>query len=118
MMTFDNGAVTTFQYDDCHRPVTIQASRNGVDLLFMDYQYDPVGNITQLDYNRRLPDQTWAQSVETFSYDWLDRLVSAQGDYGSLSYSYDPVGNRLSQNGLFYSYNIMNELLSISDGCY
>jgi RHS repeat-associated protein len=115
-MTFHNGAVTTFQYDDCHRPVTIKASKNGVDLLSMNYQYDPAGNMTQLDYNRRLPDQTWFQSTETFSYDWLDRLTGAQGDYGSLSYSYDPVGNHLSRNGTTYTYNAMNELLSASDG--
>ncbi|MBU7045882.1 MAG: hypothetical protein HXS54_05545, partial [Theionarchaea archaeon] len=115
-MTFNNGAVTTFQYNDCHRPVNIQASRNGTDLLFIDYQYDQIGNITQLDYKRRLPDQTWFQSTETFQYDWLDRLTGAEGDYGSLLYSYDPAGNRLSQNGLVYTYSTMNELLSISDG--
>jgi RHS repeat-associated protein len=33
-----------------------------------------------------------------------------------LTYSYDPVGNRLSKNGLTYMYNTMNELFSISDG--
>jgi len=45
-----------------------------------------------------------------------DEVVSVQGDYGSLSYSYDPVGNRLSQNNLTYTYSDMNELLSITDG--
>ena len=69
-----------------------------------------------MDYKRRLPDQTWFQPFETFQYDWLDRLTGAEGDYGSLLYSYDPAGNRLSQNGLVYTYSTMNELLSISDG--
>jgi len=115
-MTFSNGTETSYQYDNCHRPTTIQAVKNDTDLLAMNYQYDPVGNITQLDYHRRLPDQQWAESTETFSYDWLDRLILAQGDYGSLSYTYDPVGNRLSQNGVTYTYNNMNELLSISNG--
>ncbi|MBU7025318.1 MAG: hypothetical protein HXS48_00135, partial [Theionarchaea archaeon] len=115
-MTFGNGTTTSFQYDNCHRPITIQAFRNGVDLLIMNYQYDPVGNITQLEYSRRTHDQQWVQSVETFQYDWLDRLVSAQGDYGSILYSYDPMGNRLSKNGLAYTYSNMNELLSISSG--
>ncbi|MGC1122709.1 MAG: RHS repeat-associated core domain-containing protein [Candidatus Methanofastidiosia archaeon] len=81
----------------------------------MSYQYDPVGNVTQLGYGR-LRDTQWVQSSEVFAYDGLDRLVSAQGDYGSLTYSYDGVGNRLSQNELTYTYNPMNELLSITDG--
>jgi len=115
-MIYSNGVVTTYQYDSRHRPVTLHAQKDGTDLLLITYQYDATNNITQLEYNRRLPDQQWEQSVETFGYDWLNRLVSAQGDYGSLSYSYDSVGNRTSLNDLTYTYNTMNELLSISDG--
>jgi len=44
------------------------------------------------------------------------RLISAQGEYGSLSYSYDAVGNRTSLSALTFMYNSMNELFSISDG--
>ncbi|MBU7012618.1 MAG: hypothetical protein HXS46_18200 [Theionarchaea archaeon] len=115
-MTFDNGTVTSYQYDSCHKPTVIEVCRNDTDFLTMHYQYDAAGNITQLDYDRRLVDQTWEQSSKIFQYDWLDRLILAQGDYGSLSYSYDPAGNRLSQNDLTYTYSNMNELLSISDG--
>jgi RHS repeat-associated protein len=111
-MVFNNGVTTSFTYDDCHRPVTIDTLKGDIPLLSMDYHYDPVGNITQLEYSR---DQ-WIQSEETFQYDWLDRLVSAQGDYGVLQYSYDSVGNRLSQNGITSTYNNMNELVSVSDG--
>ncbi|MBU7018354.1 MAG: hypothetical protein HXS44_12660, partial [Theionarchaea archaeon] len=114
-MTFSNGAVTTFQYDSNDRPIAMQASKNSENLLIMNYTYDLEGNITQLDYQRRLPDQTWTESQETFVYDWLDRLVEAQGDY-HLSYQYDGTGNRLSLNGLGYTYNSMNELVTISDG--
>jgi len=114
-MTYSNGVVTTYQYDNRKRPVTIHAQRNGTDLLTMNYQYDPVSNITQLGYNR-LQSEEWIESEETFEYDWLDRLVSAEGDYELQSYSYDPLGNRLSQNDHVYTYNNMNELLSISDG--
>lgn len=114
--TYGNGITTNYQYDTCDRPLHILAQRNDTDILSMSYQYDAVGNIIQRSYERELPDQQWAQSTETFQYDWLDRLVFAQGDYGSLSYSYDPLGNRLSQNDLVYSYNAMNELISISNG--
>ncbi|MGD2250052.1 MAG: RHS repeat-associated core domain-containing protein, partial [Candidatus Methanofastidiosia archaeon] len=115
-MIYNNGVMTSYQYDNCNRILNIQAQQNNEDILLLNYQYDLVGNITLVNYDRRLPDQQWAESVETFQYDWLDRLISAEGDYGSLSYSYDPVGNRLSQNDLLYTYNTMNELLSISDG--
>jgi RHS repeat-associated protein len=115
-MTYSNGVVTAYHYDDRHRLTTLHAQKGTEDLLLMNYHYDSARNITQLEYNRRLPDQQWEQSVETFGYDWLNRLVSAQGDYGLLSYSYDSVGNRLSLNGVTYTYNSMNELLSISDG--
>jgi RHS repeat-associated protein len=87
-----------------------------MDLLYMLYQYDSTGNILQLEYDRRTPDNQWVQSTEVFQYDWLDRLVSSQGDYGSMMYSYDPVGNRSALNDLDYTYNIMNELVSINDG--
>ena len=46
----------------------------------------------------------------------MDRLVEVQGDYGVVTYSYDSVGNRSSQNSLIYTYNDMNELVSMSDG--
>jgi RHS repeat-associated protein len=111
-MTYSNGVSTTYEYDSCSRNVTIHAQKNDIDLLLLHYQYDPVGNITQMDYGRRLADQQWVQSAEIFQYDWLNRLVTAEGNYGLLSYAYDPVGNRSSSNGVTYTYNTMNELIS------
>jgi RHS repeat-associated protein len=116
--TYENGVITTYQYDNRNRTVSIGSQRDNTDLLLMNYQYDPVGNVIQSIFGRRLPDHQWVQSQETFDYDWLDRLVLAQGDYGILSYSYDPVGNRLSENDVTYIYNNMNELLSTSEGFY
>jgi RHS repeat-associated protein len=115
-VTYGNSITTSYQYDNRNRPVSMQATKNDTDILFMNYQYDPVGNITHLNYERRLPDQQWTQSTEFFEYDSMDRLLSAQGDYGSFMYSYDPVGNRLSQNNLTYTYSSMNELISTNDG--
>jgi RHS repeat-associated protein len=114
-MTYTNGVTTTYQYDACHRPVAIHAQKH-TDLLLMEYQYDPVGNITQMNYNRQSSDEQWVESSETYQYDWLDRLVGAQGDYGWVTYSYDALGNRILKNDSVYTYNDMNELLSISNG--
>jgi RHS repeat-associated protein len=115
-VTYENGITTTYQYDNRDRTTNMDAEGNGTDFLSLNYQYDFSGNVTQLDYKRRSPNQQWVQSVETFQYDWLDRLIAAQGDYGTLVYSYDPAGNRLSHNGLTYTYNVVNELVSINDG--
>jgi RHS repeat-associated protein len=115
-MTYENTTITRYQYDTRNRPLTVHTQENDADLLLLQYQYDDANNVTELDYERKLPDQQWAESTEVFTYDALDRLVAAQGDYGSLSYSYDPAGNRLSCNNITYSNNNMNELLSTSDG--
>ncbi len=115
-IVYGNNVMTSYQYDTCHRPVAIAAQKNGTDLLLMSYQYDSVGNVTQMGYSRRCADQQWVQSVETFQYDALDRLLSAQGDYGVITYAYDSAGNRVMQNDLTYTYSSVNELLSMSDG--
>ncbi|MBU7022370.1 MAG: exo-alpha-sialidase, partial [Theionarchaea archaeon] len=115
-MTYSNGVVTEFQHDALHRPTTINARLNETGLLQMGYQYDPVGNITHLQYNRKTSEGEWEQSAETYQYDSLDRLTATLDQNGSLSYTYDSTGNRLSLNDLTYSYNAMNELLSTSDG--
>jgi len=115
LVTYDNGVTTTFDYDARRRPLNISASRNDTALLQLDYSYDAGGNITHLTYNR-LEDQQWRESAQTYSYDWLNRLISAQGTSYTYTYTYDAVGNRLSRNDLTYTYNEMNELLSTSDG--
>jgi RHS repeat-associated protein len=115
-MAYNNDTVTTYEYNSCRRPVSIHAQMDGTDLLVLNYQYDPAGNISQLEYGRRLPDQQWAESLQNFGYDWLNRVVSAEEGTDTLVYTYDAAGNRLSQNDTAYTYDTMNELLSGSDG--
>jgi RHS repeat-associated protein len=112
---YENGTATTLDYDNRCRPLTLHTQKGDTDLLFMSYQYDSTGNITQMEYDRRMPDFQWEQSMQTFSYDWLNRLTSSQGN-STVVYSYDSVGNRTSLNNTQYTYNNMNQLLSISDG--
>jgi YD repeat-containing protein len=115
-MAYNNDTVTTYEYNSCRRPVSIHAQMDGTDLLVLNYQYDPAGNISQLEYGRRLPDQQWAESLQNFGYDWLNWVVSAEEGTDTLVYTYDAAGNRLSQNDTAYTYDTMNELLSGSDG--
>lgn len=66
-------------------------------VLDLSYDYLPTGQVKgitdNLDLNRS----------QSFSYDPLGRLTEARGIYGSLGYTYDGAGNRLTetfQNGL------------------
>ena len=53
--------------------------------------YDPSGNITSIT------DNLASSRTQTLGYDNLNRLNSASGLYGSQSYTYDGVGNRLTR---------------------
>ena len=44
-----------------------------------------------------------SNQVETFGYDFLDRLTSASGPYTE-SYTYNQIGNILTKNGVSYGY--------------
>jgi RHS repeat-associated protein len=61
----------------------------GADLLELTYGYDPAGNITQIENNYFTALQEWVTWSEVYTYDTLDRLVSAANGFGSISYAYD-----------------------------
>ncbi len=84
-LTYGNGLSLAQAYDLRYQIRSIEAG----SALNLAYIQDPNGNITEIT---NLDDLTRSQ---TFGYDDIDRLVSATGIYGTLSYRYDPVGNRL-----------------------
>jgi RHS repeat-associated protein len=54
---------------------------------------------------------------QTFDYDAMSRLTSATGLYGSQGFTYDAVGNRLTQSTDVYTYpTTSHRLTSISNG--
>jgi RHS repeat-associated protein len=73
----------TFDLDYRVTHMTHQAVRNA------QYSYDNSDNITDLTDNLN------SDKHQIFSYDALNRLSAADGEYGGLSYSYDANGNRL-----------------------
>ena len=77
------------------------------------YTYDNAGNRTsKTNYLNGI--------TENYTYDALYELTQVtQGANTTESYSYDPVGNRLSSLGVpLYNYNSSNELTSTSQGGY
>ncbi len=115
-MTYGNGLTQTLTYDQDYRLSTLTSGSALTTVLDLSYDYDANGNITTIDH---LNEPT---NNQLFSYDVLDRLSGSTGDYGSLSYQYDPIGNRLQKsttenaqiNTEDYSYNTgSNQLNSV-----
>lgn len=89
LASYVTGAVThqfTYQYN---RPRHISTS-GGTDSLDLTYGYDNVGNVIDITDPR-------SNASQAFMLDPLDRLDTANGPWGSLHWTYDQAGNRLSE---------------------
>ncbi len=100
-LVLGNGVTTTNSYD----PLTLRLSNlttqsGGQSLQGLSYTYDPIGNITAI------ADAVTSGNSQTFQYDDLNRLTYAQGNYGTVSYSYNAIGNIITKEGRTYSYGI------------
>src|SRR6185437_7633377 len=76
----------------------------------LSYAYYPTNNV------QTITDATNSGNNQSFNYDNLQRLASAQGGYGWLAWTYDKNGNRLSQTFgsaiTTYGYGTANDLLT------
>jgi RHS repeat-associated protein len=108
-LTRPNGVNTNYSYDSLSRLQSVlhQAGTNTIDGA--SYLYDNAGNRTsKTNYLNNI--------TENYTYDPLYQLTQVtQGATTTESYSYDPVGNRLSSLGMpSYAHNSSNELTSTS----
>jgi RHS repeat-associated protein len=114
-ISYQNDVTTTYVYDLRGRPEEIRTSKDGTDLMNLTYNYDAAGNILHM----KNEDSSSTKEEWNYTYDPLDRLLTAAGgppgETYSLSYQYDSTGNRTQLNSTAYTYNEMNELLSLSD---
>ena len=86
-MTYGNGLNRTLSYDQQYRIEGIQTGA-AQDL---GYLFDPNGNITDITNNLD------ALKNKNYTYDTLNRLTDSTGPWGTLGWTYDNVGNRLTQ---------------------
>ena len=95
-LTYGNGLARTVGYDQQYRISSIQTGA----VQNLSYSRDANGNIT------KITDAINPTKNKTFSYDALDRLTGGTGPWGSLSWTYDGVGNRQTQveNGATSTY--------------
>jgi len=93
-LTRGNGVTTEFAYDAASRLTLISHKKpDGTVLSSFAYTFDPAGNITEMRFANG--------DVAQYDYDAKDQLT-AEHRRGTLNYditfSYDPVGNRLTQS--------------------
>ncbi len=85
-MTHGNGLVRTVGYDLQYRVASLQTGT----IQDLTYVPDPNGNVQDIVDNLN------SNKNKNFSYDSHNRLDGATGPWGSLSWTYDDVGNRLT----------------------
>ena len=96
-LTFGSGLTDVRDFDLQYR-LTDKTAGMVQDL---DFAYAPTGNITAIT------DHLDPAETRSFVYDPLYRLTSATGPYGTIGYTYDDVGNRLTrtENGQLDNYS-------------
>ena len=90
-LTFGNGVAETRSFDLDYR-MTSLADAGASPLQNLTYAYDAANNVSSI------ADGVTSANSQSFGYDALNRLTSATGGYGSFGYTYDSVGNRLTQS--------------------
>ncbi|MCE9773599.1 sugar-binding protein [Shewanella algae] len=114
--TFGNGIVRNVEMDTSGRIDLLTDSKSGVIKNKLDPSYDGNDNLVRLiDWVDRNND------IDNLVYDGVDRLLSADGRWGTGRYTYDGMGNILSRTlnnvNIGYSYNNLNQLSKLS-GAY
>jgi len=101
---YGNGVVTVYSYHPQNLRLTQILTVNPVGEILqnLNYTYDKLGNIINIDDLVNTADQT-------FQYDALNRLITANGNYCSGSpclktFVYDTIGNIMQKDGLNYTY--------------
>jgi RHS repeat-associated protein len=109
-MSFGFGAIETDTLDATYRATRVQVGSSGSRGLVLDRSLswidDEVTGIVDNNNPGTSPPFTYSAQTQAFAYTATHRLAAATGYYGALAWTYDAVGNRLSEtrNGVASSY--------------
>jgi RHS repeat-associated protein len=112
-MTRPNGLSSNYTYDNLSRLLSVLHQSGSTTLDGASYTVDNAGN-------RASKTDKLANVTSNYTYDPIYQLTQVtQSASTTESYSYDPVGNRLSSLGVSsYTSNTSNELTSTSNATY
>ena len=112
-MTRPNGVTTNYSFNNMSRLLSVLHQQGGSTIDGATYTVDAAGN-------RTAKADALAGVTSNYTYDPLYELTQVtQTTNTTESYSYDPVGNRLSSAGVSaYTNNSSNELTSTSAASY
>jgi RHS repeat-associated protein len=112
-LTRPNTVNTSYGYDSLSRLLSVTHAKGGATLGGAAYTVDNAGN-------RTAKSDLYAGVTTNYGYDNIYELLNAtQGGSTTESYTYDPVGNRLTALGsAAWNYNTSNELNSRPGASY
>ncbi len=121
-MMYPNGRETGYTYDDGNRLVNLVNTDGAGVVSGYAYTLDAVGN--RLQVTETGPGNS--SSVTAYEYDLLSRLHTVTFPGTTVTYTYDPMGNRLSMattagntsSTIAYSYDAGDQLLSAGETTY
>ena len=110
---YGNGVTTSYQYyPQNYRLFSISTVKGTQGLINQSYSYDNAGNVMGIT------DSINSNRTRTFNYDDLNRLKKETCvATGTLTYTYNKIGNILSKEGVTYTYGSKpHAVSSTSDG--
>ncbi len=90
--SYGDGSLATYVFNGRGFPLENKVTAGSSTFMNLTYAENQAGDITGLT------DKAANADAETYGYDKLDRLTSAAGPWGPITYLYDAAGNRLRQD--------------------
>jgi RHS repeat-associated protein len=134
LLSLSCGVQTTYEYDHRLRLQKLISIRktDSLNLQNLDYTYDEVSNIVQINDNREISTfkkignelgisdekSQFFNATQSFEYDSLYRLTQAsnQDVYGTIHYRYDRIGNMISKKAEISQTDALMDLGVINSG--
>ena len=115
-----NGTRTLYTYDTAGRVATrVNQKADATVIASYAYSYTPAGQIATVQGSQPLTGSP-SPSVSSYSFDPINRMLSANVNGVLTTYAFDDRGNLTSKAGggttTTYTYDALNRLVSVADG--
>ncbi len=111
-ISYGDGTLATYVFNGRGFPLEDKVTSGSRTLMDLVYTENAAGDVTGIT------DKAATGDTESHLYDKLDRLITASGPWGTLTYGYDAAGNRLNMalgsTTTYYAYGAYNKLCASS----